>query len=268
MSPGTVSPLAGVRALTFDIFGTAVDWRASVTEELVLRAHRKASSGSPLPERLQSLQEGDWARFAQEWRNAYLHFVKTFDPHRDEWKSVDEHHRDSLKELLAAWSLAGLYTDSEIQSLSLVWHRLSPWPDAAPALSRLKASGRLRLATLSNANTDLIRDVVDFAGLEFDELFCAETFRAYKPRPETYLGAARQLRLAPGQVAMVACHLKDLRAARDCGLRTIYVERPDEEEWDKNGEEFRGAVQWVDLWIDEREGGFDGMAERLLHVVE
>ena len=32
--------------------------------------------------------------------------------------------------------------------------------------------------------------------------------------------------LAPQQVALVAAHHDDLAAARDCGLRTVYIERP------------------------------------------
>ncbi|KHN96675.1 haloacid dehalogenase, type II [Metarhizium album ARSEF 1941] len=268
-SAATVPPLTSIKALAFDVFGTTVDWRSSVTEELTLRAYRKRSaSPSPaLKDRLDGLDEDDWGRFAQAWREAYIQFVKSFDPERDAWKSIDEHHRDSLVELLEAWGLQGLFTDAEIDSLSLVWHRLVPWPDAVDGLARLRDSGKLVLATLSNGNTGLVRDLNDFGGLGFHRLFCAETFRAYKPRPETYLGAAREMGLEPEQVAMVACHMGDLKAAKACGLKTIYVERPGEEAWDKEGDEFRAARNWVDLWIGEEHAGFVTMADRLLDVL-
>ncbi|KJK75980.1 hypothetical protein H634G_08736 [Metarhizium anisopliae BRIP 53293] len=255
MCPATVPPLSSVRALTFDVFGTTVDWRSSVTEELALRAHRKRSSNPPpaLKDRLDGLSEDDWGRFAQAWRDTYVRFVGSFDPEQDAWKTIDEHHRDSLVELLETWGLGGLYTDAEVSSLSLVWHRLAPWPDTVDGLAKLRDGGKLVLATLSNGNTDLVRDLDDFGGLGFHRLFCAETFRAYKPRPETYLGAAREMGLEPAQVAMVACHMGDLKAAKACGLRTIYVERPREEAWDKEGEEFTAARNWVDLWIGEED---------------
>jgi 2-haloacid dehalogenase len=54
----------------------------------------------------------------------------------------------------------------------------------------------------------------------------AELFQHYKPDPEVYLGCARLLDLAPGDLMMVACHPGDLRAARSSGLRTAYVKRP------------------------------------------
>ena len=64
---------------------------------------------------------------------------------------------------------------------------------------------------------------------------------------------------------MVAAHLNDLKAAKDNGLQTIYVERPGEEDWD--GEQIDRARQegWVDLWIGSNGGtrGFITVAEKL-----
>jgi 2-haloacid dehalogenase len=54
----------------------------------------------------------------------------------------------------------------------------------------------------------------------------AEVFRAYKPDPATYLGVAKVFNLAPEQVMLVAAHHDDLAAARGCGLRSAYIERP------------------------------------------
>lgn len=263
MAPTKVSPLAEVKALAFDVFGTVVDWRSSVTEELYLRAFRKLSSdlSSDLRARLTPLTEADWARFAQLWRDTYARFTRSFDPVKDKWKTVDEHHRDSLRDLLAEWSLAGLYSEAEIESLSLVWHRLKPWPDAPEGLAQLGT--KFTLSTLSNGNSNLLRDLNDFGGLGFDHLLCAETFRVYKPDPATYLGAARELGIEPHQLAMVATHLKDLVAARECGLRTVYVERLAEEEWDEGEDRYKDAKQLVDLWVSIDEGGFLTVARKM-----
>ncbi|KAF4126265.1 2-haloacid dehalogenase [Geosmithia morbida] len=276
MSPGRLSPLADVKALAFDVFGTVVDWRSSVTDELCVRAHRKltrssSSSETPLPasakSRLESVGEDGWGRFAQEWRDSYGRFTRGFDPSTDPWKTIDEHHHDSLVSLLAGWGLADLYTPSETESLSLVWHRLRPWADSAPgldALARCRGGDEaLTLSTLSNGNTSLLNDLADFGDLPFHRILSAETFRAYKPDPAVYLGAARELGLRPGQVAMVAAHLNDLEAARGCGLRTVYVERPQEEAWSEDDERYRDARGWVDLWVGEGEGGFEELARRL-----
>ena len=67
-----------------------------------------------------------------------------------------------------------------------------------------------------------------FAGLPWDLVLSAELFEHYKPDPETYLGAARLLGLAPRQVMMVAAHNNDLKAAQKLGLKTAFVARPTE----------------------------------------
>lgn len=264
MSPSTVSPLASVKALTFDVFGTTVDWRTSVVEELTMRAFRKRSSPTITPElkaRLETLSDDDWATFAQSWRNSYSVFTRTFNPEVDAWKTIDQHHRDSLVELLRAHNLVGLYSDSELTSLSLVWHRLVPWNDSSAGLAAL--GKRFTTSTLSNGNVSLLRDLDDFGALGFHHLLSGEIFKAYKPNPVVYAGAIRELGEEPAHVAMVAAHLNDLAAARASGMRTVYVARPREEAWAEDDERFKEAKTWVDLWITEDEVGFETVAQRL-----
>lgn len=59
---------------------------------------------------------------------------------------------------------------------------------------------------------------------------------------------------------MVAAHLYDLKAARGCGMRTVYVEREGEEVME--GSEFEDAKNWVDLWVGKDEGGMLEVARR------
>lgn len=294
--PGTISPLASVKALTFDVLGTTVDWRSSVADELELRVHRKlvadpsaSDTGlSPaLTARLQQLRDEDatapagsdpWTgRFAAAWHRTYLAFsraeaARSRDPSAaggtTTFKTVDEHFLDSLSALLSEWQLAGLFSQTELQSLSLVYHRLSPWPDTVDGLERLAAPPlNLETATLTNGNSALIRDLNDFGAMGFSHLFCAEVFHAYKPAPEVYLGAAQKLGLRPEEVAMVAAHMTDLDAARRVGFRTVYVERSrEEEDWPKPDGLMEEAKDWVDLWIKEGEDGFVELAKRLQEI--
>lgn len=276
--PPTETPpptLQGIKALTFDVFGTTVDWRTTVQEELSARARAKAGGELPAPgaqeqerERLRALTADDWAAFAQQWRDSYGVFTRTFEPGKTPWKDIDAHHRDSLAVLLGEWGLAGAYADDEVRALSLVWHRLRPWDDTREGLRRLGT--RLVTATLSNGNRSLLRDLNDGQGkgdgggsLGFQRIISTEDFGAYKPHPSTYLGAAGALGFKPSEVAMVAAHLNDLAGARANGLRTIYVERPREEAWGPDEEQYKEARGWVDLWVREGEGGFIEVARRL-----
>jgi len=80
-----------------------------------------------------------------------------------------------------------------------------------------------------------------------------------------YLGAAGKLQLPPDECVMVAAHLNDLQAAKQNGLKTVYVERPGEEEWGQDEVEKARQEGWVDLWISAGNGsqGFITVAEKL-----
>ncbi len=203
-------PLRAVRALIFDVFGTVVDWRGSLIAE-----GRRLGRAKRL--------HVDWEAFADAWRAGYRPAMARVRSGALGWTSIDTLHRMILDELLARFGIEGL-SEQEIDHLNRVWHRLRPWPDARAGLRRLKRDHII--ATLSNGNVALLTNMAKFAGLPWDCILSAELFQHYKPDPETYLGAARLLGLAPQAVMMVAAHKDDLRAARACGLRTAFVVRP------------------------------------------
>jgi len=255
------------KALTFDVFGTVVNWRDTVTETLVYAAAAQISSSSrsaDLPPGVRSrssqLKAQDWAKFAQEWRDSYEAFVSGYKPGEDEWRDIDTHHHMSLIQLLKKWDLEGLYTADEIEDLSHVWHYLDPWKDSSSGLRKL--GGIFVTSTLSNGNQSLLKDLDKHGRLGFKLLQSAADFKAYKPHPSVYHGAVQKMGLQPAEVAMVAAHLSDLKAARGCGMRTIYVERKQEENWSPDSEDYQDAKNWVDMWVKQDEDGFNEVARR------
>src|SRR5262245_62206634 len=106
-------------------------------------------------------------------------------------------------------------------------HRLDAWPDAVAGLTRLKSS--FIIATLSNGGVHLLVEIAKHAGLPWDTVFSAGNFRHYKPDRDVYLGAAELLARPPESLMMVAAHNNDLHAARACGFKTAYVQRPTED---------------------------------------
>lgn len=204
----------------------------------------------------------EWGRFAQEWRNSYKVFTKSrADDGMLPMKTVDQHHFDSLQELLVAWKLRDLWSAEELQEISLVWHRLDPWTDSGKGMEGFNRLGWT--CTLSNGNTSLLRDLRSHAKLGFTHLFSAEDFGTFKPNKAVYLGAAEKLGISSSLCFMVAAHLPDLKAAKGCGYRTIYVERPLEEDWDGQQIEEAKTAGFVDLWVTAGENGFLAAVERL-----
>lgn len=202
--------LRQVKALTFDVFGTVVDWRGSISRE-----GRKLG-------RVLGIR-ADWAAFADAWRAGYRPAMDDVRSGRLAWTNIDGLHRRILERILLE---SGLDMLSAVQKheLNRAWHRLAPWPDARRGLRRLK-KGYL-IATLSNGNVSLLTNMARHAGLPWDCVLSAELFRHYKPDPEAYQGAAAMLGLQPHEVMMVAAHKDDLRAAQRAGLRAAFVQRP------------------------------------------
>ncbi|RMZ83438.1 hypothetical protein DV737_g1536, partial [Chaetothyriales sp. CBS 132003] len=255
-----MSTLHPPKALLTDVFGTVVDWRGTVVNYLTLAAQKAlhATSASTPGATREATARVSWPEFAQRWRESYYHFTRSYDPDKGPFKSVDQHHLDALIELVQDYKIQGLWTDDQLKEISMIWHALDPWPDSSRGLNIL--SGQFVTATLSNGNTALLSDLAKHGNLKYAHLFGAEDFKAYKPHPSVYLGAAERLGLEPRQCALVAAHLGDLAAARRCGYQTIYIDRPGEEGWDE--EQIKAARQWVDMWIDVDQGGFEEAARR------
>jgi 2-haloacid dehalogenase len=201
-----------VAALTFDVFGTVVDWRGSIARELRGWFDRRGI-------------ERDWDAVAARWRALYQPAMEEVRRGRRPWTRLDDLHRDNLRVVLDEFGLAGL-NEPEIEHLNRAWHRLDPWPDAVDGLTRLKR--RFILATLSNGNVALLVDMARRAGLPWDAILGAEVARAYKPMPEAYLRTSDLLGLEPNRCMMVAAHNDDLQAAGALGFRTAFVARPTE----------------------------------------
>jgi 2-haloacid dehalogenase len=198
------------RALAFDVFGTVVDWRGSVIRELTAFGE---SHG---------LQQ-DWAQFADDWRAGYPAAMDRVRNGDLPWMKIDALHRMILDDLLERAGIS-MVPEADLDELNRAWHRLDPWPDTVEGLTQLRRSAII--TTLSNGNVSLLTNMAKRAGLPWDCVISAELFRHYKPDAEAYLGCAELLDIAPGQLALVAAHPSDLRAARDAGLMTVYVARP------------------------------------------
>jgi 2-haloacid dehalogenase len=207
LTPSSLDEIkASTQVLAFDIFGTVVDWHGSIMREM------------------QALYPSvDGSAFALAWRAGYQPAMARVRSGELGWTRIDELHRLILDDLLLKFDLLHL-NDSERVHLNRAWHRLEAWADSVAGLHRLKK--KFTICSLSNGNLGLLTNMAKRAGLPWDCILSAEVFRAYKPDPATYLGVAATFDLQPHQVMLCAAHHDDLEAARACGLRTAYIERP------------------------------------------
>jgi 2-haloacid dehalogenase len=231
-----------VKALVFDVFGTVVDWRSSITRE-----------GEKLG-KSKGITNVDWEEFADAWRGGYGPSMNLVRTGKLPWTRIDDLHRKVLDELLEKFGIECL-TEDEKDDFNKAWHRLDAWPDSAAGLTRLKTS--YVIGTLSNGNVALLTNMAKHAGLPWDCILSAELAKHYKPDPEAYLMAADILGLEPSQVMMSAAHKGDLKAARKQGLKTAFIPRPME----------RGPRHEIDTssedWMDVVATDFKDLAAKM-----
>jgi len=201
-----------IRALTFDVFGTLVDWRTGVARE----AERILK---PLGFAL------DWLAFADAWRGEYQGAMEEVRAGRIPFCKLDVLHRRNLDRILPRFGIGGL-AEETARDLNLAWHRLDAWPDVQSGLVRLKRS--FMIAPVSNGNISLMVDLARRNGIPWDAILGAETAGDYKPKPRVYLSACEAFDLPPDACMMVAAHTSDLLAAAKCALRTAHIARPNE----------------------------------------
>ena len=231
-----------IQVLALDIFGTTVDWRTGVAEQVADIATRQGV-------RL------DAGAFADAWRDRYLPSMRRVNDGERDWAVLDTLHRESLDDLLETQQLSQFFDEDARRRMVLAWHRLPAWPDAVEGLARLRR--RYVLTTLSNGGFALLTHLVKAANLPFDCVLSAELARAYKPDPRPYRTAAALLDVPPERVLMVAAHAWDIDGARKAGLRTAILDRPREKG------PHRSADRAADTTSDIAVAGFSELADEL-----
>jgi 2-haloacid dehalogenase len=237
-----MSDVKMVRALLFDVFGSVVDWRTSITRDL-------SQWGEAQGIRVQ------WEPFVRAWRAQYQPRMQEVRRGQRPFALLDTLHREALESLLPEYGLTDL-TAEQIDHINRAWHRLDAWPDSMNGLIRLKA--KYTIAPLSNGNVALLNNMAKHAALPWDLNLSTQWFEAYKPQPQTYLGAAAALGLQPNEVMMCAAHNDDLAAARACGLKTAFWPRPTEYGVDQT-KDFDAEQDWDVVAQDMRD-----LADQLL----
>lgn len=202
--------LSKLKAMVFDVQGTATDFRSTLAEEAARLCDGR-------------VQNFDWGEFVDQWRGLYRPALDEVLAGARPWTSVDLIYREALDRLLVKNGLS-FFSEQERAELNFAWQKIRPWPDVVEGLQRLKA--KFKIATLSNADMSAVINISKYGGLPWDAVFAAEMAGTFKPDPRTYNLAIKYLGLKPDEVMMVACHKYDLRAAKELGMSTAFVARP------------------------------------------
>jgi 2-haloacid dehalogenase len=197
----TSPDLAHVTALTFDCYGTLIDWETGAIEALrpLLARHGVVLSDDEIIRAFQDIED-ELCEPYQPYKALLAGVVEGFG--RRFGFPVGAAERDLLVSSLPSWK---------------------PFPDTVGALRIL--ARRYRLAVVSNIDDDLFAATARHLGVDFDHVVTAEQVRSYKPRPPIFQDAIRRLSVAPGVIAHVAEGASEIPTARRLGCATVWVRR-------------------------------------------
>jgi 2-haloacid dehalogenase len=194
----------GVELLTFDCYGTLIDWESGIFSALrpILAAHAKSVPDVEL-----------LALYGEFEANAET----------GEYRS----YREVLREVVRSFGqhLGFTPTADQLRSLADSVPQWKPWPDTVAALKRL--SSRYRLAIISNIDDDLFALTRPSLVVDFERITTAQQARCYKPGLSIFQMALQKAKTSPNRILHVGQSVyHDVLPAQSLGLATVWVNRP------------------------------------------
>lgn len=191
------------KALTFDCYGTLIDWEAGILETLA--PFRSESPKNPTDDELlenyalaeSSVQAAGYKRY----RDVLSEVMKQIGVYLD--IPLAPHEIDILSNSIAYWR---------------------PFPDTVDALQTLKRY--YKLVILSNIDDDLFAFSAAHLQVPFDHVITAEQVGAYKPSHKMFETAIDRIGLPKEEILHVAQSLHhDIAPANELGLTNVWVNR-------------------------------------------
>jgi 2-haloacid dehalogenase len=157
--------ISGIKALTFDVGGTVLDWHRGIT-----RAFADAGARRGLNK--------DWPAITNEYRRRALQaMVGQANPSFN----IDDVHHSVLEAVIKEQGLSAL-TPEDREAIQRTWHELDAWPGFPGVLARLRE--KYALVAFTILSTSLILDVSRRNRLTWDCVISCEMIGIYKTRPE------------------------------------------------------------------------------------
>ncbi len=218
--------------ITFDCYGTLIDWERGITEAFAAEATRGGRTVD---------------------RDAVLEAYHAIEP------KVEAEAFRSYREILASTAMEvaeRLGWPLPQERAGFLAESLPSWPlfpDTNPALRRLAAAG-LRLGILSNVDEDLLADTLRNLEARFDLIVTAEQVRSYKPAHGHFLAARAKTGGGIRWLHAAQSYFHDVVPAKALGIPVAWINRKHESAGASGALnlEFRNLTELAD-WI-EREG--------------
>lgn len=194
----------GYKYLTFDCFGTLIDWRTGIERELLAGLGKVNIRG-------------------QELLEAYLVAERKEEVTYKKYREVLRRSVIAMSEALGAE-----ISDDVARKFAGAVPRWPAFPDTAQFLHEMGAKGYKRYI-LSNVDDDLLEDTIENHHLEVDGFVTAEQVGSYKPNIGHWLEFLRRTQAQKEEVLHVAQSVyHDIIPAQQFGISSAWINRYEE----------------------------------------
>jgi 2-haloacid dehalogenase len=196
-------PFEQFSVLTFDCYGTLINWEQGILSALrpLLAVHNASLPDDDILERFARLETAAETGAYRPYREVLSHVLAGF-----------------------ASELHFTLTPSEHQSLAASLPHWPPFADTVVALQALKK--RYKLAIISNIDDDLFALSAPHLQVTFDWVITAQQAQSYKPSQRNFTVALERLAVPKPHLLHVAQSLyHDITPATQLGLATVWVNR-------------------------------------------
>jgi len=196
--------IKGKTTLTFDCYGTLIDWEAGIWDgfQQLLQTNNSKLMRKTCLEAFAEIESTVQAQQPDRLYPEVLQLTHKLFANRFALKTSPE-------------------LDRRFGNFIPFW---PAFPDSADMLRRLKA--HFKLVILSNVDRTSFAGSNERLGVEFDSIFTAEDVGSYKPNPQNFAYMMRNLHCETTNILHVAQSLfHDIKPATDAGLNTVWIDR-------------------------------------------
>jgi len=195
------------KAITFDCYGTLIDWESAIQQFFAQRlaAHNIEGIGTHALQR--------------QWEEIQFVFIQ------EHYRPYREVLRDTMRMALDTAQVP--YAEQDLEEFANAMGTWKPFPDTKEAILELQRF--LKVALITNTDNDIIAETERTIGVKFDEIITAEQAGAYKPSHKGFLLARERLGLPVSDIWHAGFGFKyDIVPATELGYTTVWVNRQGE----------------------------------------
>lgn len=192
------------KAITFDCYGTLIDWESAI-QRFFAESMDSKGMGHVDPQTLQ-----------EDWEEIQFHYIQ------QQYRPYRQVLRDTLRMVFDNYQIPT--DDEECDEFADAMGYWKPFPDTRDAILDLQKV--VKVVLITNTDDSIIAQTERTIGVKFDDIITAEQAGAYKPDQKGFLLARERLGLKVKEIWHAGFGFKyDIVPAKKLGYTTVWVNR-------------------------------------------